>query len=207
MFGGSSDREEEESEGQGAASGEFEQGEGEASGSGWEEAAFERSDGEVLLSKMSQHNELMIRLGRLAMERGESERVRSYGHRIAADYQFAKRKVIQVARDQKALLGGVPEESVAEEENPMVRVDELEALQAAEFDAQFIAVAGELQRQWIRLLVDSSEDVQSPPLKNFLEKLIPVLQQDVTLVQQLRHSLNGEGKREANEHARRASAE
>jgi predicted outer membrane protein len=50
-----------------------------------------------VLSKMHMVNQLEIRVGEMASEKGESANTRSYGNRLFRNHQFGDRKVIDLA--------------------------------------------------------------------------------------------------------------
>lgn len=144
-----------------------------------------------VLSKMHHVNQMEIKAGQMAMEKGQSSDVRAYGRRLRNDHQFADKKVTELAKAEGIKLmepnPTTPEEKQqAQEEKQMM--EKLQMAQGGEFDTAFLKAMEKGHTKAIETLTQAHEKLQDPQVRGLVAKLIPILKQHLQLARNLEKS-------------------
>jgi putative membrane protein len=147
-----------------------------------------------ILSKMHQLNQMEINVGKLAEQKSDDPEVKRYGHRLVRDHQMGDRKVTMLAKQLNLSLM-TPQLQMPEEQQKMQMqmqmVDKLKTLSGKDFDNSFLPAMVQGHAEAISMLKDAEGKLpEQSPVRMLISKLLPILQQD----QQLAEDLQKQGK-------------
>ncbi|MBI4346227.1 MAG: DUF4142 domain-containing protein [Elusimicrobia bacterium] len=144
-------------------------------------------DAREFLRSLHAVNELEIRVGRLALEKGRSGAVRRYGRVLARDHRAANARVLELARRLRIdVTGAAPHPAEA---GTLARLEGA----GEEFDPAFLDAMHEGHQEAIALL-EAARGSGSPPLRDLVAKLLPILRQHDQLALNLRKAVRQGGR-------------
>jgi putative membrane protein len=164
---------------------------------------------EKLLQKLHKDNQKEIKLGQLAVERGNSQQIRDYGRMLMEDHQAADERLMQLAQQQnieiKDMRGKKDDEAAtaartegrddrdekykekaAKEKEEMER---LKTLSGQEFDREFLRMMQEDHQKHVQMLEQIQQQGEMRELQPLLAQLIPTLQQHERRANELKQQL------------------
>ncbi len=151
----------------------------------------------MVLSKMHQKNQAEMKVGQLAMEKGQSEKVRRYGKQLYADHQFADQK-IQALAQKKGITLTEPKPMTDEDrknaENEKMMMQKLQQAQGEQFDQTLAQAMDEGHHKVIQSLNQAVGQLQDSDVRALVQKMIPILEQHRTLAQDLEGRLEPTGR-------------
>ncbi|MEG4497129.1 DUF4142 domain-containing protein [Microcoleus sp. F10-C6] len=122
---------------------------------------------------------LEVQLGKLAVERGSSARVKEYGQEMVDEHTQANQELMQLAMQK-----GVELPTEMSSQNKAV-TDRLSGLSGTSFDRAYKQAMIESHNQAIALFQAQSQQGQDPELKGWATKLLPNLQAHLQMVNQM----------------------
>lgn len=130
-----------------------------------------------VLSKLHHSNQMEIAAGKLALEKGQSKDVKSFGKTLVNDHSAADKKVMALAKEEKIDMP----ESV-----PMPdKMDTLRAASVAEFDRVFVADMLDDHKKDVAEAKEARDATKDTKLKSLLAATIPVLEKHRDTAQKL----------------------
>lgn len=137
---------------------------------------------ELVLIKLHHANQMEVMAGKLALQKGRSKDVKTYGKRLVTDHSAADKKVMALAKDEKITLPKGP---------PMTdeMMDQLKSAPAADFDQLFAADMLEDHKKDIAEAKAARDRTTDGKLKALLASLIPVLEEHRDIAQRLTDKL------------------
>jgi len=125
-----------------------------------------------VLSKMHHVNQMEVRLGTLAMRKGQSAQVREYGRRLRIDHRMSDRRVVALASREGIGLRAVP--STLEERRTERR---LRYARGDAFDRAFLDAMARGHTQVIQELRQARRDMRYPEVEQLIGNTLPALRQ------------------------------
>lgn len=122
---------------------------------------------------------LEVQLGKLAVERGSSARVKEYGQEMVNEHTQANQELMQLAMQK-----GVELPTEMSSQNKAL-TDRLSGLSGTSFDKAYKQAMIESHNQAIALFQAQSQQGQEPELKGWATKLLPNLQAHLQMVNQM----------------------
>lgn len=137
-----------------------------------------------VLSKIHHTNEMEIKAGKLAMEKGYSEDVRDYGDRLMRDHRNADKKVKALAAQEDVVL--VKPQPQTEKEKKRAKqqkqtMQKLQSLGGEQFDEAFLKFMVQGHQNAINTLSKAHEKLEDADVRELVGKLIPILEQHLQL--------------------------
>lgn len=126
----------------------------------------------MLASKMHATNQLEIKLGRLAQEKGQSAEVRRYGRLLERDHSMGDKKVLGLAKKQGLQLTTPPPSPEQQE-----MMQKLQQASGEEFDREFLTAMKKGHDKAIDMLSKAQGKIQDPELASLIAKMLPILKQ------------------------------
>lgn len=152
---------------------------------GWQQGQApnpEPSLPQVLLSTMHQVNQLEMRLGRLAEEKGASADVRRYGDRLYRDHRFGDRRVTALAASQDLNLLPPDQLPTAPKLQPvMAEAETLGQETGPAFDRAFLQLMVRSHEMATGMLRDAEGSLPSGQVQDLVSRLLPILEQHLAL--------------------------
>jgi len=152
----------------------------------------ERQMEQHILRKMHDVNRAEMRMGEMAMRRGHSQAVRSYGRRLRSDHQANDRMVRTVARSQGVTLVEPMPMTRAERiqmDRDQQRHDEVMSARGREFDRAFTRVMAEGHADVARMLRHDRNRLHRGRVRALVNTTIPAVERHQRLAQRLEDRL------------------
>ena len=130
------------------------------------------------VDRAGQANMTEAHAGKLALQKGASQDIRTYGARIETDHKNAYQKLSSVASGVK-----VPD---AIDASHRKIIDELERLSGAEFDNRFKQVMIADHQKTIEMFERAANQLTDTNLKNYASQMLPSLREHLQEAQNLR---------------------
>lgn len=141
-----------------------------------------------VLSRMHQVNQMEMQAGKLAWEKGNSESVRNYGERLFRDHRFGDRKVTGLA-EARGIKLVQPKLQSAEAKKRMKEMKQMMAklkkMEGPSFDDVFLKMMVQGHKHSIQTLRQATEKLDEGEVRELVVNLIPILEQHLTLAQNL----------------------
>jgi putative membrane protein len=133
-----------------------------------------------LLARLHHANEMEIRCGTMAKQRGADAAVKRYGDLLARDHQFAERLLARYAKNRGISIPAVEPVDDTEKAAMAAQMKTMAGLQelgGAAFDRAFTdAMIGD-HGQALHLIDEAMAVVKDPDLRSVMAKLRPILDQ------------------------------
>ena len=127
-----------------------------------------------------------VEMARLALTKASSDAVKQYAQKMIDDHTAANAELMQIATTKGITLPAAPD---AKHRAMMAK---MERLSGAEFDRQYIMMAGHKDHQKMeKLFRDESMRGRDADLKAFAAKTLPVVQQHLQMARDLHGSMPG----------------
>jgi putative membrane protein len=144
----------------------------------WVKGAPEITSAAEVLSRIREVNETEIYAGKLAVRKGSTAEVRTYGKSLVKDHRAVNRKVEALAKDEGVQLSppGPVSAELARLNNHDGAVREMLAnVSGNTFDRDFLHAMVEDHQKNIDALKDVQAKSDDPKLKSFIQDLLPQL--------------------------------
>jgi putative membrane protein len=134
-----------------------------------------------VFAKIHHANMMEIEMGKLAMEKGQSSEVRSFGERLMRDHQLADRKLMSYAEDKNIPLNRAEALTATESAKDHLNSTKLHSAPVAEFDRLFLRIMAEDHRKDVAEVSSAIDRLADPNAQSFLKKVRPILGQHESL--------------------------
>lgn len=141
-------------------------------------AMAEKMDPAELLSRIHTTNMQEIEVGKLAVEKGTSDRVREFGERLVKDHTKADAEVQDLAKQLNVTLREPVARSAAEKDSMKKHKElgsKLRAMSASRFDDEFLTAMAEGHAEAVRMLSEARTEVAR--VDTFVQRLLPTLRE------------------------------
>ncbi|WP_256004232.1 MULTISPECIES: DUF4142 domain-containing protein [Pedobacter] len=139
-------------------------------------------DSAVFMKRAALGGKMEVILGKVAMERGNDERVKEFGAKMVADHTLANSDLMKLAEKASILL---PSDFPAEEKAHM---DKLLAMKGASFDKHYMEMMVKDHSKTLDLF-RSAARARENSVRNYAEKVLPVLREHHKLATEIYQSL------------------
>jgi putative membrane protein len=140
-----------------------------------------------LFSRIHATNEFEIKVGHLAMEKGQSEKVKKYGERLVRDHKNADEKVMALAKEENIQISK-PEPRNKQEKMMMQKRKELlskfKKAGPESFDEIYLNAMVKGHQHAIDMLTKA--DLKNQEVNELVSKLVPILEQHLNLAENLK---------------------
>jgi putative membrane protein len=127
-----------------------------------------------------------VEMARMALTKASSDAVKQYAQKMIDDHTTANTELMQIASTKGITLPTAPD---AKHRAMMAK---MERLSGAEFDRQYIMMAGHKDHQKMeKLFRDESMRGRDADLKAFAAKTLPVVQQHLQMARELHGAMTG----------------
>jgi putative membrane protein len=160
----------------------------------------QRASGEVspevanALATLHRANELEIRAGKLAQKRGNTDAVKDFGQTLVQDHQQADAKLTELAKQKGIDLKQSPSKDSAEnaEHKAMKqRIDQLETMKGARFDATFSQIMADAHQKAVNTAQRAVAQTDDQEVRDLLNQLIPTLEDHLETARELTERFRG----------------
>ena len=133
-----------------------------------------------VLSEMHSVNQMEIRMGEMAMRKGQSREVREFGRRLRRDHQMSDRQVLSVARREHIDL------TMNTSSNRDDRMhQELESASGHDFDRAFMKHMAEGHADVLRDLTQARHTLRNGRVRALVTSTIPAIRRHQRMAQNL----------------------
>lgn len=139
----------------------------------------EQADREgAVLSQLHNINQNEIQAGEMAVKKGESHRVKTYGQQVVEDHSAADQKIMDYVKKHNIILG--PAEPQDADQNEAMRnsanaLDNLKSLRGTDFDEAFLDAMEVQHSNTIDLIKQVQTDSEDGAFKKFLGDFLPTV--------------------------------
>lgn len=145
---------------------------------------YDRQMTRQVLSKMHHVNQMEIRLGELAMQKGRSQDVRNFGRRLRNDHQMADRRVTNLAAREGIRLVNPP---MTRHERTVNR--RLRYARGHQFDREFMDAMADGHTQTIQDLSQARRDLRDPQVRRLVGNTLPALRHHRKMAREIQQNL------------------
>lgn len=117
-----------------------------------------------------------VKLGKLAMDKGQSMEVKQFARKMVEDHSKANTELKQIA-DKENMT--VPTKL---DEKHQAVYDRLAKLNGAEFDKEYMRAMADDHDDTVKLFKEQAQNGQNPELKSYAMKTLPVLEKHDDMV-------------------------
>lgn len=126
---------------------------------------------------------LEVELGKMAQEKGQSQRVKDFGAMMVRDHTTANEELKALAGQKGIALPAAPGEDHQE------HIDKLAKLSGAEFDKEYVELMEKDHDKDLKEFKEAADDAKDADIKAFAAKTLPTLQQHHDAVKAIRDGL------------------
>lgn len=142
----------------------------------------------MLLPKMHQLDQMEMKLGQLAEQKGTTGEVRRYGKLLFRDHRMADHLVTQAAQRRGVALAPPPPSSPQEQmqmQQQMQMTQDLQGSSGPEFDRKLVTAADKTQSMALDMLEKAGPMLPDAQLRGMLGRMTPILRQHVEIAKNL----------------------
>jgi putative membrane protein len=122
-------------------------------------------------------------LGKLAITKGKSKKVKNFGALMIKDHSKANTKLEAIAKDKKIILPIAPDTGAQKMREVLAQK------YGNQFDDTYIKMMMDDHEKDAKLFYDASKKIQDPELKTFAVKTLPVLQNHLDAINAIHDSM------------------
>lgn len=126
---------------------------------------------------------LEVELGKMAQEKGQSQRVKDFGAMMVKDHSAANEELKALAGQKGIALPAAPGEDHQE------HIDKLAKLSGAEFDREYMQLMQKDHDEDVEKFKEAADEAKDADIKAFAAKTLPTLQQHHDQVKAIRESM------------------
>jgi putative membrane protein len=145
---------------------------------------YDRQMTRQVLSKMHHVNQMEIRMGELAMQKGRSQDVRDFGRRLRNDHQMADRRVTRLAAREGIRLMNPP---MTPHERSVHR--RLRRAHGDRFDREFMSAMASGHTQTIQDLAQARRELRDPQVRRLVGNTLPAMRQHRNMAREIQQNL------------------
>jgi putative membrane protein len=124
-----------------------------------------------------------VQLGKMAQEKGQSQRVKDFGAMMVKDHSKANDELKAIAGRKGIALPPTPGE------DHQKHIDELAKLSGAEFDKRYVEYMEKDHDEDVKEFKKAADDCKDADLKTFAAKTLPTIQEHHDMVKSIRDSM------------------
>ena len=124
-----------------------------------------------------------VTLGKLAIQKGKSKKVKNFGTMMVKDHSKANEKLMALIKSKKIVLPISPNPA----EQKMIA--DLSQKSGSDFDKAYIKAMIADHEEDVKTFTDQTKKLQDPDLKNFAVKTLPVLQKHLDAINAIHDSM------------------
>jgi putative membrane protein len=136
-----------------------------------------------VLGKLHHSNQKEIEMGKLAQKNGQSKQVKDFGKMLVKDHGAADKKVMALAKQEKADLAG----DMKMKDDDMTKIEP-----GADFDAKFGQAMLDDHKKDVGEATSARDSTTDDKLKKLLTELVPTLQKHQDTAQKI---VDSQGKK------------
>mgnify|MGYP006270977575 CR=1 FL=1 len=133
--------------------------------------------GPMALADLQAFNDIIIRSGELAHERGNTESVRDYGRMLVSDHHLVEEWVEQVATEANYDLDAFEERAEENVEPMRSGLQQLEDLEDAAFTRQFLTAMEQWHETMLEDLSQQLPQIRNESARELVARIQPILQE------------------------------
>jgi putative membrane protein len=145
---------------------------------------YDRQMTRQVLSKMHHVNQMEIRMGEMAMQKGRSQDVRDFGRRLRNDHQMADRRVTRLAAREGIRLVNPP---MTPHERSVHR--RLRHARGDRFDREFMNAMASGHTQTIQDLAQARRELRDPQVRRLVGNTLPAMRQHRNMAREIQQNL------------------
>jgi putative membrane protein len=119
----------------------------------------------------SMDNQMQIKMGQLASQKGTSKEVKDFGQQLASDFTKRNQDLKEIAQNK-----GLPFANDIDTERQM-KIDNIAKKSGGDFDRAFVSMLAQDNRNHIDQFEKEARDGKDAEIKSFASKELPVLRQ------------------------------
>lgn len=124
-----------------------------------------------------------VSMGQLASGKATSPDVKGFGQRMVTDHGTSNQELTQLVRNKGLEMPGTPKEESKD------MASHLNSMSGAEFDRMYMQHMVEDHQKDVSAFEKASREAQDPDVKAWAAKTLPILQQHLTLAQEIQKKL------------------
>lgn len=124
-----------------------------------------------------------VELGTMAVQNASSQEVKDFGRRMVDDHSKVNDELKSIAAKENIPVPGTLKEDKRED------VDKLSKLSGKDFDKEYMDLMVKDHKEDIKNFEDMAQNAQSPELKAFAQKQLPILRQHLKMAQDIQDRL------------------
>jgi putative membrane protein len=124
-----------------------------------------------------------IALGKLAIQKGKSKKVKNFGTMMVKDHGKANDKLMAIIKAKKIAL------VITQDPAQQKMIQDLSQKSGGDFDKAYIKAMIDDHQDDVRIFTDKTKRLQDPDLKNFAIKTLPVLQKHLDAINAIHDSM------------------
>jgi len=132
-----------------------------------------------ILSTIHAINQMEIKAGEIARNRGTTAQIRQYGDRVARDHTIADQNVMQLSKARGIKIVEPPPAANADQQQKMQQqmaaLTELETLHGSDFDQKYLSWMEDGHKEAIEMLSQSVDKLPNSQVKRLVGNMVPVL--------------------------------
>jgi putative membrane protein len=144
---------------------------------------------ENVLNKLHMTNQMEIKMGQLAVQKGNSEEVRQFGERLIQDHRKADEQVQQAAAQQNITLKD-PMADDEKKQKHQKHMAKFENLSGEEFDKAFLKAMDKDHTKTLALLRKAQDKIDDEPVSQLISQLQPTIREHDRITDRLRGEMD-----------------
>jgi putative membrane protein len=124
-----------------------------------------------------------VTLGKLAIQRGKSKKVKNFGTMMVKDHSKANDKLMVLIKSKKIALPMTPDPAQQK------MIQDLSQKSGSEFDKAYIKAMIDDHQEDVKTFTEETKKLQDPDLKNFAIKTLPILQKHLDAINAIHDSM------------------
>lgn len=146
-------------------------------------------DDQKVMNNLSQANLSEIATAELALKQSQNDQVKAYAQKMIDDHSVAQKELEQLAQTKGVTLANEPDMK------HKTAMKALEKLEGEKFDKMYMAQGGTRDHKNTHdLLMKAQKNVKDPELLALVKKVTPVVDQHLTMAQDMRGKKEGSSK-------------
>jgi putative membrane protein len=148
------------------------------------QTGYDRRMTRDVLSKLHHVNQMEIRLGTLAMAKGQSQEVRSYGRRLRNDHTRNDRQVMRLADRE-----GIELRVIAPDAHERALSRRLRNARGYAFDSEFLNAMAQGHAQVLQEMREAHRNLRDPEVRRLIGDTLPALRSHRNMAREYRSQI------------------
>jgi putative membrane protein len=125
-----------------------------------------------------------VTLGKLAIQKGKSKKVKNFGVMMVKDHSKANGKLMAIIKSKKIVMPMAPDPKQQK------MIQDLSQKSGSDFDKAYINYMVDDHKEDVKIFTDQSKKIQDPDLKAFAIKTLPALQKHLDAINAIHDSMD-----------------